>query len=218
MFSNNKGNETDFCESYKSEILGTASTQKERSFFSTLLKLLTIFILLAMIVGLSFYGYNYYINNKTTQSSALPPVSVQVSEDDLVVTLEDEEPEEASIETEPIAVVEDKEVLEEDLKVIEDKIKSAIAQSESKEEENGSNEVAKKAATEEVVPKKETVMEKETVIKKESVIKEEAVMKKEEAVETETTKLEVPTPSSPEAKYLEDLADLSKEIDKELNK
>ena len=89
MFNNKQGNEADFCESYKSEILGTTQVKMQSSFFSRFLKLLTILLLLAIIGGVSFYGYNYFMNNQNLNNTSLPPLSIQISDDDLVVEAED---------------------------------------------------------------------------------------------------------------------------------
>ena len=183
MFNKKKDNETDFCESYKSEILGTKPIEKGNSFFSTIVKLLTILILLAIIIGVSFYGYNYFITHQKVNNMELPPVSMQVSDDDLVVVEEEE-----AVEVDPVVSVQEEkssvplvvipEVEELDIDEIAKDVKIAIAQSEEKEENK---------------------------------------MKVEEVNKTDKEEsLEVPT-SSPDAKYLEELADLSKEIDKERN-
>ncbi|CAA6819016.1 MAG: Unknown protein [uncultured Sulfurovum sp.] len=188
MFSNKKDDETDFCESYKSEILGATSREKERSFFSTLLKLLTILILLVIIIAVSFYGYNYYINTQQSNDIPLPPVSIQISEDDLVVQPEDTEIEVPSVEEIPPLIesetseVKKVEAKEEEINQIANDVKIAIAQSESLEENTSSDKKVEETP----------ILVKDTV-----------------------NNLEVPT-ASPEAKYLEELADLSKEIDKEI--
>ncbi|CAA6823305.1 MAG: Unknown protein [uncultured Sulfurovum sp.] len=190
MFNDNKGNETDFCESYKSEILGTTVVKEKNSFFSTFLKLLTILILLAIIISVSFYGYNYFQNSQKTTNTILPPVSIQVtdevSDDDLIVRIEDEvetivvEKElNTSIIPNPIVVAKEVKIsMEESIDKTANDVKIAIAQSEAIEE-NKSNTMT------------------------------------DRNVSQEEGSLEVPT-SSPEAKYLEELADLSKEIDKEI--
>lgn len=158
MFFNKNDNETDFCESYKSQVLDSSTKKKGTSLFGTLIKLLTILILLAIIIAVSIYGYNYYLNAQKVNNLPLPPVSVQISDEDLIVEDEDTQMEE--------------------------------------EELNGSK-----------------------VNKRTTDVKSEISKSK---VETNSTKeevesLEVPTATS-EAKYLEELADLSKEIDKERKK
>lgn len=193
MFNNKKGNETDFCESYKSEILGTTATKKQGSFFSTLLKLLTILILLGMIIAISIYGYNYFINSKKNENTILPPISVQISDDDLVVELEEEKEELVKPLVEQTEINESKAPLneEKDIDQIANDVKIDIAKSESIEKNQTQKSV-----------------EEKTVLKKETEDIEPKV---------EVENLEVPT-VVPEAKYLEELADLSKEIDKERKK
>ena len=167
MFNNQVDNEADFCESYKSQILNNGVEEKQ-SPFKTILKILFIILLLGIIIALSVYGYNTFINKSITTSSVeTPPVSMQISDDDLVVTIE-EEPK----------VEESKDENKSDISLIKesdiDKIANDVKREISKNEINNS----------------------------EKNIKEEESLK-------------VPVPNSPEAKYLEDLADLSKEIDKE---
>ncbi len=206
MFNNTTEDETDFCESYKSQILNNA-TQEKSSSFGTILKILTIILLLAIIVALSIYGYNYFINRATAQVTVpTPPPSIQISDEDLKVIDESEEetpetiPETPKVEEEEGAlppVVEEKKtskepvsvstINESDIDKIANDVKMAIAQAEEKE-------------------KNSSVVEEKT-----------GTLENEENV-TEEESLEVPVPNSPEAKYLEDLADLSKEIDKERNK
>ncbi len=198
LFNNKKDDEADFCESYKSQILGAKLSEEEPSFVSTIMKLLTILILLACIIGISFYGYNYFINSqKLKEISFLPPVSLQVSDEELIV--EDEEQEiviEKNLVVEeennsiPIVVTQEvQDVDETEIEKIANDVKIAIARSELEEENN---------------TKLET-----------KVLEEVKVEELNDSKEVES--LEVPT-SAPEAKYLEELADLSKEIDKERNK
>ncbi len=195
MFNNNStDNEADFCESYKSQILGKDKSEKGSSLFSSIVKLLTILMLLVIIVGVSFYGYNYFMNSQKMNSTILPPISMQVSDDDLLVTMEEEiEPEEKIIIKKeervikeknisiPLPVIVSPQVEEEDIETIANNVKIAIAKIELEEENETKTE--------------EKVLEEITSIEE---------------------NLEVPS-SAPEAKYLEQLADLSKEIDKEKN-
>ncbi|HHD75222.1 MAG TPA: hypothetical protein ENK95_00195 [Campylobacterales bacterium] len=153
MFNNKQDDEADFCESYKSQVLGTDSAKQKTSLFGTVVKLLTILILLAIIAGVSFYGYNYFMNNqKYTTQPVMPPVSIQISEEDLVV---------------------------------EDESQVEVNETETTLETETNTSVEKKTSN--------------------------------EINETEGLSLEVPT-ITPEAQYLEELADLSKEIDKERKK
>jgi len=201
---NNKDSEADFCESYKSQILGNSETEEGESFFSTIVKLLTILILLVIIISVSFYGYNYFMNSQTTNSIVLPPISMQVSDDNLIVEMEEELVTEDLIKS--ITVKEEKnisiplivteQVKESDIEKIANDVKIAIAKSELKEE----NETKIEEVSKNVEPKNI-----------------ESMAAIEELIDTEEIEsLEVPT-SAPEAKYLEELADLSKEIDKERN-
>ena len=182
MFKNKKDDEADFCESYKSQILNDNSTEKVSS-FHIILKLLTIVLLLAIIVAVSIYGYNYFLNKHS--DSALPPVSVQISDDDLKITEEspENEQEEVSVEVPSVSKIE-----EADIDQIANDVKIAIANSEKLEE----NSTEKKS---------------EVKVEKVEEPTEINLSKEEES-------LEIPT-DSPEAQYLEELADLSKEIDKE---
>ena len=164
MFSNKEENGIDFCDSYRSQILSTEEVESRSSLFGTFVKLLTIVLLVVTIGGVSFYGYHNFMKTNSSNGMSLPPQSTQISDDDLVVTLE-EEPKSEKVEPQAITsqVVKNK---EENIEEVANSVKIAIAKSESKEEK----------------------------------VKEE--------------ELDVPT-SAPEAEYLEELADLSKEIDKE---
>ena len=193
MFKNNRDSEADFCESYKSQILNSSSEEKESS-FNTILKVITIIILLTIIIAVSIYGYNYFVNKKGIEPN-MPPTSIQISDDDLKVT--EEEKSELKVESispetkvaesniDKIANEEESElkvesispetkVAESDIDKIANDVKLAIAQSEEIEDNNSKDKVV-----------------------------------------AEEKSLEVPVTTSDEAKYLEDLADLSKEIDKE---
>ena len=188
MFNKNQDNEADFCESYKSQVLGTAPIEKETSFVSTFLKLLTILILLAIIIGVSFLGYNYFMNKKRLENVALPPVSIQTSDDDLITENEDLIEKEIKEDNTSLPIIQIPISDEVEINKIANDVKVAIAQSELKEENNS----------------------KVTTTKKEIDKSKDENLKKIE----EEKSLEVPT-LAPEAQYLEELADLSKEIDKE---
>ena len=89
MFNNHVEDKSDFCEAYKSEILGNASSEKKSS-LNILSKILTILLLLIIIIAVSIYGYTYIIKDN---SDFLPPSSVQIIDDDeLIVTHEEETP------------------------------------------------------------------------------------------------------------------------------
>ncbi len=90
MFNNQVDDGTDFCEAYKSEILGNSTVQEKPS--NMLLKVLTILLLLIVIIALSIYSYTY-ITKDNSISIPIPPSSIQMIDDDeLVVAPEDEEP------------------------------------------------------------------------------------------------------------------------------
>ena len=191
MFNQQNDNESDFCESYKSQVLGTEEEEEGTSLFGTIIKLLTILLLLAIIVGVSLYGYHYFTNNQNLKNSILPPVSMQVSDEDtisdedLVVKLE-EPKEEKIIQAESPKIVTE----ELDIDKMANAIKIEIAKNETKEE------------TETKV--------KEKLVEINNSEDEMTISKKEESLEVPTT--------VPEAQYLEDLADLSREIERERNK
>ena len=203
MFNNKTEDETDFCESYKSQILNNATEEKGSS-FGTVLKILTILLLLAVIVALSIYGYNYFMNRTTTQVAVpTPPTSIQISDEDLKVI--DESSEETPEETpETQKNVEEEGALP---PVVEEKETSQKPVSVSTINESDIDKIANDV--------KVAIAQEEEKDKNKSVVEEKTVTPKVEENVTEEESLEVPVPNSPEAKYLEDLADLSKEIDKE---
>ncbi len=126
MFSNSEEENRDFCESYKSQILAS-DEREEPSLFTNLIRVFFILFLLLLIAGVSFYGYHNFMNNKASNDIKLPPQSVQISDDDLMVTLE--EPKEEKKE-EPV-----KEVVEEKaIQNIADEVKMEIAKTELEEE------------------------------------------------------------------------------------
>jgi hypothetical protein len=201
---NNKDTETDFCESYKSQILSSKPDENENSLFSTILKSLSILILLAIIIGVSLYGYNYFINNKNTNNRTLPPASIQTFDNDLVVKMEEEiEPKEESIPIIKTPKIEEK---------IEPKEESVPIVKTPKIEETDIEEIANEVK---IAIAKNEVAEENRTKEKEKILNE--IKQVEENNSKEEESLEVPT-SAPEAKYLEELADLSKEIDKERKK
>ena len=169
---NNQDNEADFCDSYKSQILGHGKQTEKVSFFNIFLKLLTIFMLLVAIVGFIFYGYKYFMNNKTINDITSLPTSIQVSDEELVVKIQ-----ETQVDTKKELLIDENIIKEIEMEKMANDVKILIANSETKEE----NEA------------KETLSQDRQEIEK----------------------LEVPSSSAPEAQYLEELADLSKEIDKE---
>lgn len=209
MFNNKPEDKNDFCESYKSQILGTKDDVTKKSLFSTIVKLLTILILLVTILGISFYGYNYFMNAQQLNDMELPPVSMQVSDDDLIVEAEDE-----LIILEKI--IPEKEIVkpregDAKIKVIEkEKLSRPVIVSPQIEEEIEIDTIANEVKI--AIAKSEEKEENESKINK--TIVEEIKTIEDSTPPKEVKSLEVPT-SAPEAKYLEELADLSKEIDKE---
>jgi len=208
LFNNKPEDKNDFCESYKSQILGTKDDVTKKSLFSTIVKLLTILILLVTILGISFYGYNYFMNAQQLNDMELPPVSMQVSDDDLIVEAEDE-----LIILEKI--IPEKEIVkpregDAKIKVIEkEKLSPPVIVSPQIEEEIEIDMIANDVKI--AIAKSEEKEENET----KEIEKTEDVKIREELNNIgQEVSLEVPT-SVPEAKYLEELADLSKEIDKE---
>jgi len=184
LFNNKRDDEADFCESYKSQILNDNTTEKTSS-FNIILKVLTILLLLAIIVAVSIYGYNYFANKKSANTNTtLPPISVQISDDDLKIT--EETPDEVEEEQKKVPTI--SKIEEADIDQIANDVKIAIANSEKEEANNTAKEI-------------------ESKVEEEKKVQETNLKKEEES-------LEIPT-SSPEAQYLEELAELSKEIDKE---
>lgn len=88
MFNNQIEDEANFCEAYKSEILGNSGVQERPS--NTFSKILTILLLLIIIVAVSFYGYNYISTNNL--DSTLPTSEQMIEDDELIVTEEEELP------------------------------------------------------------------------------------------------------------------------------
>jgi len=86
LFKNNREDEADFCESYKSQILNQDTEEDE----SSIVSILTILFLLGLIIALSIFGYNYIMDNKSSDTSA--SVVNLISDDDLKVTEEDVSP------------------------------------------------------------------------------------------------------------------------------
>ena len=212
MFNNKTEDEIDFCESYKSEILNNV-TQEKSSSFGTVLKILTILLLLAIIVALSIYGYNYFLSKKSSDDSVPNlPSSIQISDEDLKVIDEssDETQESSSNKEENLSPLINTSEISSSNK--DDKLSSVVKNSNeistssslSTIDESDINKIANSVKV--IISQKEEKEEK-TVVEEKPVVSEPVIEEKS---------LEVPTlSSSPEAKYLEDLAKLSKEIEKE---
>jgi len=193
LFNNNVEDEADFCEAYKSQILNDDSTEKTSS-LATFLKIVTIILLLAIIVAVSIYGYNYFMNNSNSNISSnvvSPPVSIQALEEDELGDFKvelAEEPEKVS----PISSLK-KEAIEE-LKVIEEPV--MLKSVDELDIDKIANDV------------------KLAIAKNEEAEQKAAESVKSENRSVESKPLEIPVEDSQSA-YLEELAKLSKEIDKE---
>ena len=172
MFNNKTDNETDFCESYKSQILDLDSSEDE-SIFNSILKFITVLVSLAAIITAAIYGYNYYLNNEKKVDDIIPPISVQIADEELKII---DEPMESTLMVEKLSEKVNEPVIqktqESDIDKIANNIKLAIAKSEEEEKNSKQIEIEKEEVPEEPI-------------------------------------------SAPEAQYLEELAELSKEIDKE---
>jgi len=219
LFNQENDNESDFCESYKSQVLGANEEHEEQSLFGTLIKLVTILILLLAIGGISFYGYHYFTNKKELNGVTLP-LSAQtqeketVDDDSLVVTLEEEKK------------VNDVKVLPiEELK--EPKIEKVVQLPLTKEKvEEPKIEKIVEVKVPKIVTEETDIDKMANAIKieiaKSEIKEEEENKKKEKLIESRKSEasLKVPTisTSAPEAQYLEELAELSNEIDKDRNK
>ena len=233
MFNNNPDNEDDFCESYKSEILNNSSHETDSS-LNTILKTLIILLLLAIIAGLSIYGYNYMNQSATNAESSIPPSSIQISDDELKVTLE--EPEEVAVKKEETVV----HALQKEIEQAEPVNSVEVEKLEKPEpvmptsiqdepEENIDNEAdTPNMVTPMVAQSGESKIDQianalklsiaASEEKKIDAINEELNAKVLNTPQVEVTSdnnLEVPSSTSPEAKYLEELAELSKEIDED---
>lgn len=132
MFKNNEEDEADFCEAYKSQILNV-DPDEEPSSFGSLIKIITILILLVILIAVSIYSYNYFINNGQNNDVSLPPQSVQMIDDDeLKVTLEEEE------------IVIDDTSKELDIDEIANDVKVAISKNEQDESKKTTDKEIKK--------------------------------------------------------------------------
>ena len=231
MLDNKTDDEIDLCESYKSQILNNSTEEKE-SAFGTVLKILTILLLLAFIVALSIYGYNYFTNKNSSElTDSDLPSSIQISDDDLKVIEEDTdeaeevqkpleaekaEKKQVEVPNEPQKAlpkeVVSKEVIPEKVTPqtitppVNEQVKDVQPTNISTINESDIDKIANdmKIAIAQAEERDKSRVEKEKSI----------TLKKEESL-TEEESLKVPVPNSPEAKYLEDLADLSKEIERE---
>jgi len=145
LFKNNAEDGADFCEAYKSQIL--TGSNGEKSSFNTVSKVLTILLLLIIIVAVSIYSYAYIIDNSQT-NEAFPPSSIQIDDDELIVTEEEKvpvpsTPPEVEIEKsvaktsviEPVLIKSTSVIEESDIDKIANDVKLAIAQTEKNSRE-----------------------------------------------------------------------------------
>jgi len=229
LFNQENDNESDFCESYKSQVLGANEEQEEQSLFSTLIKLVTILILLLAIGGISFYGYHYFTNNRGLNSDTVLPLSAQTQEqgtiddEELVVTLEEPKAIKKVAEPKAVNVVQVPTIKE----VAEPNVVNVVQLPITKEKvEEPEIEKIVEIKVPKIVTEETEIDKMANAIKIEiakSEIKEEQELKaKEKLIENRKSEasLKVPTisTSAPEAQYLEELAKLSNEIDKDRNK
>jgi len=211
LFNNKTDNETDFCESYKSQILDTNSSE-DGSLFNSILKIMTVILLLITLIAGAIYGYNYYINNKKVDNDIIPPISVQVLDEELKVQdipdevdtkVSEEVVEEVEVEEEPI--ISETKIVEEvkEAVVIENKVEEVIEEPSVK-------------VNEPVIQKtQESDIDKIANDIKLAIAKSEEEEKNSKQIEIEKEEVPEEPISAPEAQYLEELAELSKEIDKE---
>ena len=177
MFKNNVEDEVDFCEAYKSQVLNHDVEEKE----SPIASILIILFLLALIIALSIFGYNYITDNKSSNSTA--PSSLQIMSDDELKVREE-------VET-PIST--SKEFNTKEMKEVVVKSFNELPKSKSVDIDDLADKVK--------IDMSEN--EKNNSTKKE-----------------ESKKVEVPIPTeinSVKSTYVEDLAKLTEEIDKERN-
>jgi len=172
LFKNNKEDEADFCEAYKSQILNNDTEESPSHVGSILL----ILLLLAMIVALSIFGYNYMMNIDSKSSEL--QISVEtISDDDLKVTNESE-----------VSVHSANKIKDKELKTTVVKSLNELPKSKSLDV----NDLADK-------------------IKIDMSKSESDALKKSKDIEEPITSL----PNHTESKYIEDLAKLTAEIDKD---
>ncbi len=177
MFKNNKEDEADFCEAYKSQILNNDAEESPSHVGSILI----ILLLLAMIIALSIFGYNY-ITNMNSKTSELQTAVESISDDELKVTSEATEP------------------VQKENKIITNKIKDKEVK---KTVVKSLNELPKSRSLD--------VNDLADKIKIDMSKSESDVSKKSKSIEEPIGSL----PNHTESKYIEDLAKLTAEIDKE---
>lgn len=192
MFNNNVENEADFCEAYKSQILNDDSVEKGSS-LATILKILTILLLLAIIVAVSIYGYNYFKSNENltpVEKMSLPPVSIQ--------TLQNEELDDLKVELSPDIGKETMRVEKEEAVKVIKKVKAVETVNVSKTVEE--IDIDKIANDVKLAIAKTEQEELKSINDKKKLDKIEP--------------LQIPVKGD-NSKYLEELAELTKEIDNE---
>jgi preprotein translocase subunit SecF len=186
LFKNNIADEADFCEAYKSQILNNDVEEKE----SPIVSILIILFLLALIIALSIFGYNYIMDNKSNDVASSAPVKIMADEE-LKVTAEIEAP-----------IPSKKEFNTEDIKKVVVKSFNELPKSKSVD----IDDLADKVKIDMSESEEKNDSSKNDLSKKESSLKE--VNKKiEEPL--------APVTDSVKSTYVEDLAKLTAEIDKE---
>ncbi len=186
MFKNNAEDEADFCEAYKSQILNHDTEEKE----SPISSILIILFLLAMIIALSIFGYNYI--TKSNNISENTPVSVQaIADDELKVTEEEALP--VSVKKEPSIK---KELDAEEIKKVVIKSFDELPKSKSVD----INDLADKIKIDMSQNEEKNDSLKESSSKEENKKTEESLPSVTDSVKNT---------------YIEDLAKLTEEIDKE---
>ena len=194
MFKNNSEDEVDFCESYKSQILNN-DTKEESSLFKSIVKILIILLLIALIIAISIYGYEYYQKMQSTQRQSNLVENVEVAP------------------TPPASI----QISDDELVVQDEEVETEVNVSEAKVIEKIKDEDIEKIANEVKLEISKSEMKEKNSTKKETIKKSESKVEQKVKEEKVEESLEIPT-SNPESKYLEDLAKLSKEIDKERKK
>jgi len=185
LFKNNIADETDFCEAYKSQVLNNDVEEKS----SPITSILIILFLLALIIALSIFGYNYITNSKSSDSTESASVKI-MSDEDLKVIEEVEVP------------VQTKEALNtKEIKKVVVKSFNELPKSRSVDIDDLADKVK--------IDMSENEEENDSTV---------TSTKRESSVNHERKKVEEPLPSvtnNVKSTYVEDLAKLTEEIDKE---
>ncbi|MCH9739857.1 MAG: hypothetical protein K0U38_03315 [Epsilonproteobacteria bacterium] len=132
MFDNNLQNndeETSFSEAYKSQILNDSSSDEQSN---TFLKIIIILGLVAIILGLGIYGYQYITESKEAEKSesAAPALPKAAMLDNIEELEEEAAKEEVSIDENSSAT----ETSQKDMEQIANEVKEELAKEIDKEE------------------------------------------------------------------------------------